>query len=349
MPDLEQSLVSLGWKPFFQQQVTFDELEETLPARITSVHKSSIALSLENAAVDLPRALFNHLPDVTVGDWLLLDISLERPLRLLERNSLIQRKAPGEQSSVQLMAANVDVLLIVSSCNQDFNPSRLERYLALAFESGVLPVVVLTKMDLCDDADVYLDPLKSLHAGLQTEIVNALDETTLDGIKALCTPGTTLAMVGSSGVGKSSLANALGVATQATAAIRENDAKGRHTTTVRSLHPILNDSTLIDMPGIREIQLTGCESGVEELFEEFRELGECRFQDCSHTSEPGCVLLEAVAEEKISQRRLDSYHKLLREQRHNAESLAEKHERMRKTGKLYKSIIGEKRRAKQNN
>lgn len=349
MPEAAQTLTSLGWKPFFQQQIELDELEITHPARISAVHKSSLALVHENGSLDLPRALFNQLPEITVGDWLLLDTALERPLRLLERNSLIQRKAPGEQNTVQLMAANVDVLLIVSSCNQDFNPSRLERYLALAFESGLLPVVVLTKIDLCDDPDVFQEPLKSLHAGLQTEMVNALDVATLDGIKALCTRGTTLAMVGSSGVGKSSLANALGVVTQATAAIRENDAKGRHTTTVRSLHSIVNDSILIDMPGMREIQLTGCESGVEELFEEFRELGECRFQDCSHTTEPGCVLLEAVADGTVSQRRLDSYHKLMREQRHNAESLAEKHERMRKTGKLYKTIISEKRRTRQNN
>jgi ribosome biogenesis GTPase len=210
----------------------------------------------------------------------------------------------------------------------------------------VLPVVVLTKIDLCDDLESYREPLRALHAGLQTELVNALDAATLDGVKSLCSTGTTLAMVGSSGVGKSSLANALGVTGLATAAIRDSDGKGRHTTTVRSLHSILNGSVLIDMPGMREIQLAGGESGVNALFDDLHNLGDCRFQDCSHSNEPGCALLAAVADGSISQRRLDSYHKLMREQRHNAESLAERHDRMRKTGRLYKSIQTERRRSK---
>ena len=126
---------------------------------------------------------------------------------------------------------------------------------------------------------------------------------TLSGIKAYCEPGTTLAMVGSSGVGKSSIANALGVTDQATAPIREQDAKGRHTTTVRSLHTIINDSVLIDMPGMREIQLAGGESGVEELFDDLQGFGDCRFKDCSHTTEPGCALLAAVEKGEIDQRR----------------------------------------------
>jgi ribosome biogenesis GTPase len=263
---------------------------------------------------------------------------------MLERTSLIQRKAAGEETAVQLMAANVDILLIVSSCNADFNLSRLERYLALAFESGVLPIVVLTKIDLCESPDDYREELTGLHRNLNVELVNALDSSTLSGIKAYCESGTTLAMVGSSGVGKSSIANALGVTDQATAPIREQDAKGRHTTTVRSLHAIVNECVLIDMPGMREIQLAGCESGVEELFDDLQGFGDCRFQDCSHTSEPGCALLAAVEKGEIGQRRLDSYHKLMREQEHNSESIAQRHERMRKLGKLYKSVQSEKRR-----
>jgi ribosome biogenesis GTPase / thiamine phosphate phosphatase len=140
---------------------------------------------------------------------------------MLERTSLIQRKAAGEETAVQLMAANVDILLIVSSCNADFNLTRLERYLALAFESGVIPIVVLTKIDLCESPDDYREQLTGLHRDLNVELVNALVPATLSGIKAYCEPGTTLAMVGSSGVGKSSIANALGVTDQATAPIRE--------------------------------------------------------------------------------------------------------------------------------
>ena len=343
MTDIFTSMAALGWKPVFQQQLTMDDMDSCVPSRVTAVHKGSIVLAHENGILNMQRALFSKLPDITVGDWVLLDHDLERPTRLLERSSLVKRKAPGEQNQVQLIAANVDVLLIVSSCNQDFNAARLERYLALAYDSGVLQVVVLTKTDLCEDTGYYLDQLRELHSALDVELVNALNDETLDGLKGFCTPGTTLAMVGSSGVGKSTLAIALGVKGQATASIREDDAKGRHTTTARTLHPIINNSILIDMPGMREIQLAGCESGLEELFDDLQDLGECRFTDCTHTSEPGCVLLEAVASGKVSQRRLDSYHKLMREQEYNAESIAQRHERMRKTGKLYKSIINVKR------
>jgi ribosome biogenesis GTPase len=340
------SLKALGWKPVLQQQLTLDEYTDTVPARVSAVHKDSFVLMHERGTTQLPRIHFKDLPPLTVGDWCLLTPELDKPTRMLERTSLIQRKAAGEETAVQLMAANVDILLIVSSCNADFNLSRLERYLALAFESGVLPIVVLTKIDLCESPDDYRGQLTGLHRNLNVELVNALDSSTLSGIKAYCEPGTTLAMVGSSGVGKSSIANALGVTDQATAPIREQDAKGRHTTTVRSLHTIINDSVLIDMPGMREIQLAGGESGVEELFDDLQGFGDCRFKDCSHTTEPGCALLAAVEKGEIDQRRLDSYHKLMREQEHNSESIAQRHERMRKLGKLYKTVQGEKRRDK---
>lgn len=338
------SLKALGWKPVLQQQLTLEEYTDRVPARVSAVHKGSFVLMHEHGTTQLPRIHFKDLPPLTVGDWCLLTPELDKPSRMLERTSLIQRKAAGEETAVQLMAANVDILLIVSSCNADFNLSRLERYLALAFESGVLPVVVLTKIDLCESPDDYREQLTGLHRDLNVELVNALDPATLTGIKAYCESGTTLAMVGSSGVGKSSIANALGVTDQATAPIREQDAKGRHTTTVRSLHATVNECVLIDMPGMREIQLAGCESGVEELFDDLQGFGDCRFQDCSHTSEPGCALLAAVEKGEIGQRRLDSYHKLMREQEHNSESIAQRHERMRKLGKLYKSVQSEKRR-----
>lgn len=335
---------TLGWKPFFQQQIQSDEIDAVVPARVSAVHKGSVCLFHEHGDVEIQREFLRKLPEVTVGDWVLLDRTLELPLRLLERSSLIRRRAAGVESRVQLIAANVDVLLIVTSCNQDFNLSRLERYLALAHESGVLPVVVLTKVDLCEDPGIYLEQLYSLGSGLQVEQVNALDTATLVPLEMLCSLGTTLAMVGSSGVGKSTLARAFGVEGQLTAPIREDDAKGRHTTTARTLHRIINGSLLIDMPGMREVRLSGGDGNLDEVFDEFRSLGQCRFADCTHTREPGCTLLEAVETGKLSQRRLDSYHKLLREQLHNAESIAQRHERLRKQGKLYKSVQSGKKR-----
>ena len=338
------SLAQLGWKSTFAQQLDPAESRDCLPARVAAVHKSHLTLLSEEGELPLPAALFTRLGACTVGDWVLLDRSRERPLRRLQRCGLLQRKAPGEKAEVQLMAANVDLLLIVSSCNQEFKAARLERYLALAYEAGILPVVVLTKADLAEDAENYRREAQRLRAGLLVETINALDRETLGGLLELCGPGQTLVMAGSSGVGKSTLAGTLGVAGLDTAPIRERDSSGRHTTTSRSLHLLDSGAVLIDSPGIRELQLPACEQGLELLFEDIREAGPCRFVDCSHTREPGCAVLEAVRHGRLDERRVQSYRKLLREQRYNSETLAEKHERARKQGKLYKSVQRQRRK-----
>lgn len=342
MPAL--SLAQLGWKSFFERQLDPAEERDCLPARVAAVHKSHLSLLSEEGELPLPTALFSRLGPCAVGDWVLLDPPRQRPLRRLERFSLLQRKAPGEKVEIQLMAANVDLLLVVSSCNQEFKAARLERYLALAYEAGILPVVVLTKADLAEDAKTYRREAQRLRAGLVVETVNALDPQTLDGLLAICGAGQTLVMAGSSGVGKSTLAGSLGVAGLDTGPIRERDSSGRHTTTSRSLHLLDGGAILIDSPGIRELQIPSCEQGLELLFEDIREAGPCRFVDCGHTGEPGCAVLEAVRRGRLDERRVQSYLKLLREQRYNSETLAEKHERVRKQGKLYKSIQRQRRK-----
>jgi ribosome biogenesis GTPase len=284
----------------------------------------------------------------TVGDWLLLAADSARAIRRLERKSIFLRRAAGHGRSVQLIAANVDTLFIVTSCNQDFNPARLERYLALAHEAGVMPVMVLTKADLVDDAGAYRRAAEALMPGLLVECVNALDPESARPLAMWCGPGQTVALVGSSGVGKSTLVNTLGeAAAQATQDIREDDARGRHTTSGRSMHRLAAGGWLIDTPGMRELQLTGAEAGIGELFADIEDLAAaCRFSDCAHEGEPGCAIAGALLAGKLDAERLDRYRKLLAEDRRNTESLAERRSRAKKLGRFYRSAQSEARRNK---
>ncbi len=340
------NLSRLGWKACFQQQLDTAGAEG-LPARISAVHKGHFQVLTEAGELTIHSALLQGLPPCTVGDWLLLQHETRRPLRLLERFSLLRRKAARARVDTQLLAANVDLLLILSSCNRDFNPARLERYLALALDAGVHPLVVLTKADLVDDAADFRRQAEKLRPGLAVETVNALNPESLHGLMAWCRPGQTLALVGSSGVGKSTLAQSLGTGERETAPIREDDSRGRHTTTARSLHLLPGGALLIDTPGLRELQLTGGEEAIDTLFEDIHAIAGCRFADCRHENEPGCAVRRAIEEGQLEQRRLNSYHKLLREQRHNSETLAERHERFRKQGRLYTRIQRENRKSRQ--
>jgi len=344
------SLPRLGWSHFFQQQLSLEEWESTTPARVLAVHRNAIDIANQHGCqqITLPGNWYmreaEDLP--TVGDWLLLDSSTGQPQKMLERKSLLRRKAAGIESKVQLMAANVDTLFIVTSCNQDFNLSRLERYLALALEAKIEAVLVLTKADLQEDISDYLMQARSLNSTLAIEAVNALESTSVAPLLSWCGPGQTVALVGSSGVGKSTLINTLcGDAAQATGAIREDDARGRHTTTSRSLHFLQEGGLLIDSPGLRELQLSDCASGVSSLFEDIEALVQsCRFKNCRHQSEDGCAVTAAVSEGNLSARRFASYQKLMAEQERNAETIAERRRREKDFGKLCRSVQAGRRR-----
>jgi ribosome biogenesis GTPase len=283
-----------------------------------------------------------------VGDWLLLDGD-GQPLRLLERTSLFKRMASGRDARVQLMAANVDTLFIVTSCNQEFSLSRLERYLALALDAGVEPVVILTKADLIESTKEFCDQTRALRPGLAVESINAKDANVINILRPWCTIGKTVALVGSSGVGKSTLVNALSSATvQAVGATREKDAKGRHTTTARSLHLLPGGGLLIDSPGMRELQLSDCEEGVATLFEEIEAVARnCRFNDCRHLGEVGCAVETAAERDELDPRRLANYLKLKAEQERADETLAEKRRKDKSLGKRYKRAQGQKRLEKE--
>lgn len=316
-------LAAMGWRPFFQQQLTLEEWGCVIPVRVTEQHKSQLTVVSDSHTFSLP--VVPSMPALVVGDWLLLN-EQHQFLRLLERYSCFKRKSAGTGHDWQLIAANVDTAFIVCSMNEDFNPSRIERYLALAEAAEVEPVVVLTKVDLTEQPEQWIDNVRSINKQLQVVALNALDSSCVASLSDWLKPGSTVVMLGSSGVGKSTLANSLlGETRQLTQGIREDDAKGRHTTTVRSLLPLPNGGLILDTPGMRELQLADCHDGIVSAFADIQQLAEdCRFADCQHHSEPGCTVQAALAQGELDSRRLANYQKLLKEDELNSATLAEK-------------------------
>lgn len=335
-----ESLIHLGWSSFFQQQITLEEWGSTQPARVVEQHKNLLEVAGEQGHQSLP--IVPTMPAFTVGDWVLLERG-GRFVRLLDRSSCFSRKAAGTRLGEQLIAANVDTAFILASLNDDFNLNRIERYLCMAHEANVQPVVVLSKADLCDEPGRYRELVQRLDSSLCVETVNGLDRESTSVLSGWCKLGQTVVLLGSSGAGKSTLANTLlGEQAQATAAIREPDAKGRHTTTRRSLLEMPGGGLILDTPGMRELQLSACEEGISATFADIEELARgCRFSDCQHSTEPGCAVLSALDSGALDERRLRSYSKLLREQALNAASLAERHANARDTNRLHKRIQAE--------
>jgi ribosome biogenesis GTPase len=258
-----------------------------------------------------------------------------RAARELGVKSVVAYSQADETSLPVLLAATIDVLFIVTSCNAEFHESRLERYLALAVEAGVIPVVVLTKVDMSDDADSYAERVRRVQPGVPVELVNALDRSTLGGVIAWIERGTTIALVGSSGVGKSTLLNTLAeTELAATNEIREDDKKGRHTTSHRALHRLPGGGLLIDVPGIRELKVAEVGVALASVFDDIHAMAsKCRFSDCSHEYEPDCAVRAAIENGEIDARRLRNYLKLKRENERNTASLAEKRLQDRAFGK----------------
>lgn len=322
------TLAPFGWSDFFEGQLSAEDAHLE-PMRIATVQRSRLgAVSVAGQVrLDLPAKA--STADYAVGDWVLAEADSLTCLRRLDRKSVLQRRTEGGRAP-QLIAANVDTLFIVTSCNDDMNPARLERYLALANQSGALPVVVLTKADQVDDTAPYLQQVVGLQRGLDVVALDARSPQAAMSLAPWLGAGQTVALVGSSGVGKSSLLNMLSAASsaqaQATGSIREGDAKGRHTTTSRSLHAIVGGAWVIDTPGMRSLQVSDATEGLEQLFAEITELApQCRFRDCTHAHEPGCAVQAAVNAGALDPARLERWRKLDNENRTSTPVLTGQH------------------------
>lgn len=338
MIEPETLLADLGWTQFFSAQVTPDEVETCQPVRVMAVHRGEISVAGDGVDAQISSRLPVSLGEEdrpTVGDWVIIDRETREPQRVLTRANLFKRPAPGDDRRLQLIAANVDTLFIVASCNQDFSIPRLERYLVLCREVAVRPVLVLTKIDLTDNLQSFIDRAHRLQSGLAVEAVNARDPASVAHLAVQCGRGETVALLGSSGVGKSTLVNTLrGSDSILTQAVREQDGKGRHTTTVRQMHRLDHGGWLMDTPGMREFQLSDAAAGLAEVFDDIVALTlECRFSNCTHEAEPGCAVRAAITQGTLDPARLGRWRKLSNEDQDNTGTMAERRVRAVKSGK----------------
>lgn len=324
------NLLALGFGPFFQQQ--WHEAGLGIPARISAEHRGSYEVwsGAGQGTAKLTGKLRHHLVEgqlPAVGDWVLLDRAPtpDEPAsidRVLARRTTFSRGCAGRQTREQVVAANVDRVFIVCGSDADFNPNRIERYLARVWASGADPAVILNKADLCADAaelDARLHEVERHCPGVPvhaTSVVPSAGEPIGAIVRSAVAIGQTAAFVGSSGAGKSTLINTvLGEERLATSATRESDGRGKHTTTHRQLIRLPDGGLLLDTPGMRELQIVD-EEGLDAVFDDIQALApRCRFADCSHAHEPGCAVKEAVEAGALDRERLDHYHKLQREAR----------------------------------
>jgi len=318
-------LMSLGWSPRFEASFAPFHARGLVPARVGREDRER--WTVLGAFGERPAALagrFRHEASSradwpAVGDWVAVRIGSDRAVihGVLPRAGAFTRKVAGETTEEQVVAANVDVVFLVAGLDGDFNPRRLERYAVAAWESGATPVLVLNKADLGEQVEERLAESEAAVPGVPVVAVSALERTGLDALAPWLEPGRTVALLGSSGAGKSTLANALlGEERQETGEVREDDSRGRHTTTRRELIALPGGALLIDTPGMRELQLWSGEESLAGAFPEIDALAaDCRFRDCRHAGEPGCAVQVAVDSGALDADRFASWVKLQREVR----------------------------------
>lgn len=333
------NLQQLGFTEFFKKQITKNDIELSLiPARICAVHKESYELISEYGenSAKLKSSLFyqnsKYITYPAVGDFVLIkhnELGDDIIYRILNRKSCFTRSNPGfgnysGNEGLQSIASNFDYVFLMESLNQDFNVRRMERYLSTAYDSGATPIIVLTKADLCEDVSEKIAEMEQVSFGVKVIAISSVTGEGLDQLREYLTSGTTLVFLGSSGIGKSSLVNALADEEMMKVSdVREDDDKGRHTTTHRELICLSNGVMIIDTPGMRELGLSSVEAGLSSTFQDIESLSDnCKYQDCKHDKEPGCAVKQAIEDGTLSPDRLRSYLKLQKEVRHSAKKAA---------------------------
>ena len=308
------SLTELGWSSFFSSQLIQLQSEGYLPSRVIGVERTG--LTLNNGESEFHSKLGNRWyqdsveDQPVIGDWVLVDRHLH-VTHLFRRRNVLSRIAPNTSGKVQSIVANVDTLFVVSSCNEEFNESRIERFLSLASSANVEATIILTKMDLTQAENNFRDSAQKLTSN-PVHLINATSLKDCQNLLSYLSGHRTVSLIGSSGVGKSTIVNSLlGQAIQKTQPIRSTDGKGLHTTTARSLHVIPSGGIIIDSPGVREIALVEERIDLSSSFEDIEELAtQCRFNDCRHDQEPDCAIHLAVQSGELDARRWESFLKL---------------------------------------
>lgn len=345
-------LTELGWNDRLEAIFNTHFKDSHIPARVIRVDRGAVTVQGADESVSAVVAgvldSTGEMDRPAVGDWVALDLDADTAVvrAILPRIGTLSRRRPGESDNAQAVAANVDVVFIVEAVERGPNPRRIERAVALAWDAGATPVIVVTKIDLIDDRETAVEKAREGAPFADIAALSAVDGSGVDELLEYLPPGSTAVLLGPSGVGKSTLTNRLlGEERLAVSHVREGDAKGRHTTTHRELVVLPSGGCLIDTPGIRELGLWLGAEAVDSAFPEIEAAAEnCRFRDCRHMDEPGCSVVEAVEAEEIDGKRLASYHRLQREAEHLEQRLdpSRKHEiraRERGFGKMIRHAL----------
>lgn len=352
---MDPVLRKLGWNSFFGE--CFREyVIEYEPGRVSSVNKNGCKAHTKSGEIKA-RLSGRQRQDClypVVGDWVALskDNSGTYTIHaILPRKNKISRKDAGRATGEQVIAVNIDTAFIMTSLNRDLNMRRLERYLAVVRQSGVDPIILLNKSDICTDVDTSINDVKSIAPDVPVYAISATEGVGMEPLSQYLQDGKTVVLLGSSGVGKSTLINALeGIERQKVCEIREDDSRGRHTTTVRELIMLESGGIIIDNPGMRELQLWEAAEGLQNTFRDIEELAsQCKFSDCQHDTEPGCMIKRAIKKGTLSQVRFESYVKLQREllaveRKKNPELKAAERKKWRKLGHMADEIRNAKER-----